>query len=58
MDLRGEEDVIGWSSLPAVEQDTARCLLWRAARRTENGVARLQEKPLIANVSQSQNCSV
>ena len=55
MDLRGEEDVIAWSSLPAVEQDTAR-LPWRAAHRTESDVC-LQEKPLIANASQSQNPS-
>lgn len=54
MDLRGEEDVTGWSSLPAVEQDTARHLLRRAAPRTESNVVCLQEKPLIANAVHSQ----
>lgn len=33
MDLRGEKDVIGWSSLPAVERDGAQHLQHRATER-------------------------
>lgn len=33
MDLRGEKDVIGWSSLPAVERDAAQHLQHRATER-------------------------
>lgn len=35
MDLRGDEDVIGCSSLPAVDQDIAGRLLQRSAESGE-----------------------
>lgn len=55
MDLRGEEDVIGRSSLPAVEQDTACRLLQRAARRTESHAVCVQEKASLITTNAPQS---
>lgn len=56
MDLRGEKDVIGSSSLPAVEQDTAQHLLQRVTRRTESDAVCLHIKAyLITAASQQQS---